>query len=124
MTAKNSKLEVDHIKYVLIDVTGSTLNVHSLVGVIGPIDVPYGKIDRILALLVDANNHVTVRPHFSRDVASRDQIAEPVPILFVDDQESGPAQLDLAGLGIRSPEEDRHPPCVFTRAHGKSVERM
>jgi hypothetical protein len=42
----------------------------------------------------------------------------------VDDQESGPAQLDLAGLRIRSPEEDRHPPRVFARAHGKSVERM
>ena len=28
-----------------------------------------------------------MRPHFFRDVASRDQVAEPVPILFVDDQE-------------------------------------
>jgi hypothetical protein len=79
---KISKIVVDHIKFVLIDVTGSYRNVDSLVGVIGPIDVLYGKIDRILALLVDANNHVTVRPHFFGDVASRDQIAEPVPILL------------------------------------------
>src|SRR5919198_4103390 len=116
------EIVVQHIKFVRIEVTGrgSYSNVDSLVGVIGPINVFYGKIDRILALLVDADNHVTVRLHFFRDVASCDQIAEPVPILFVGDQESGPAQLDLASLRIRSSEEDRQPPCVFACAHRQS----
>src|SRR5215472_11542189 len=74
-----SEIVVGHIIFVLIDRTWSYGNVDSVVGVIGPIDILYSKIDRVLALLVDANNHVTVRPHFFRDVASRDQIAEPVP---------------------------------------------
>src|SRR5437016_9453060 len=101
---KISEIVVGHIKFGRIDGTGCYSNVDRLVGMIGPIDIVYRDIDRILALLVDANNHVPVRLHFFCDVARRDQIAEPAPILFVDDQESGPAQLDLAGLRISSPE--------------------